>query len=141
MHPRFGSAYLLLTIIWALSIAGVLSGFSLETFANYAALGGMIVFVPVLASSMMLPRRYPERYRDSVFKLKGFWLYFCPAVGFAMVVFFSAVILSQMKSPLKIALFFVLILSGVIYYVLRKRWLLSKGIRLDDIMKEDEWTG
>ncbi len=141
VHPRFGSAYLLLTIIWALSIAGVLSGFSLETFANYAALGGMIVFVPVLASSMVLPRRYPERYRDSVFKLKGFWLYFCPAVGFAMVVFFSAVILSQMKSPLTIALFFVFILSGVIYYVLRKRWLLSKGIRLDDIMKEDEWTG
>ncbi len=139
VHSRFGSAYVLLTIIWALSVAGLLSGFSLETFANYAALGGMIVFVPVLASSMMLPRRYPEQYRNSLFRLKGFWLYFCPAVGFTMVIFFSAVILAEMKSPLKIALFFVFILSGILYYILRKRWLLSKGIRLDDIKKEEEW--
>lgn len=139
VHPRFGSAYILLFIIWVLSIAGLLSGFSLETFANYAALGGMIIFVPVLASSMMLPRRYPDRYRDSGFKLKGFWLYFCPSVGFAMVLFFSAVILAEMKSPLKVALFFVFILSGILYYALRKRWLASKGVRLDDVMKQEDW--
>jgi basic amino acid/polyamine antiporter, APA family len=139
VHARFGSAYILLTIIWVLSIAGLLSGFSLETFANYAALGGMIIFVPVLASSMMLPRRYPERYRDSLFKLKGFWLYFCPIVGFGMVAFFSAVILAEMKSPLQIALFFVFILSGILYYLIRKRWLLSRGKRLDDVMKQEDW--
>lgn len=140
VHSRFGSAYLLLTIIWALSVAGLLSGFSLETFASYAALGGMIIFVPVLASSMMLPRRYPEQYRNSLFKLKGFWLYFCPAVGFSMVVFFSAAILADMKSPLKIALFFVFIVSGFLYYLVRRRWLVSKGILLENVMKEEDWT-
>jgi basic amino acid/polyamine antiporter, APA family len=139
IHPRFGSAHLLLAIIWALSVAGVLTGFSLETFANFAALGGMIIFVPVLISSIMLPGRYPEQYRKSVFKLKGFWLYFCPAVGFIMVIFFSGVILAEMKSPLKIALFFVFILSGFVYYILRKRWLLSKGIHLGDVMKQEDW--
>lgn len=141
VHSRFGSAYILLFIIWALSVAGLLSGFSLETFANYSALGGMIIFVPVLASSIMLPRRYPVQYGNSRFKLKGFWLYFCPSVGFAMVLFFSAVILAEMKSPLKIALFFIFILSGILYYVLRKRWLVSKGVRLDDVMKREEWIG
>jgi len=139
VHSKFGSAYILLFIIWALSVAGLLSGFSLETFANYAALGGMIIFVPVLASAIMLPRRYPEQYEKSLFKLKGFWLYFCPSVGFAMVLFFSAVILAEMKSPLKIALFFIFILSGILYYALRKRWLLSKGVRLDDVMKREDW--
>jgi hypothetical protein len=87
----------------------------------------------------MLPRRYPEQYEKSLFKLKGFWLYFCPSVGFAMVLFFSAVILAEMKSPLKIALFFILILSGILYYALRKRWLVSKGVRLDDVMKREDW--
>lgn len=140
VHPRFGSAYILLAIIWALSVAGTLSGFSLETFANYAALGSMIVFVPVLASSILLPRRYPDRYRASAFRLAGFWLYFCPAVGFAMVLFFSAVILSEMKSFLETSFFFMFILSGIAYYALRSRWLLSKGIRLDDVMKEETWT-
>ncbi len=139
IHPRFGSAYLLLAIIWALSVAGVLSGFSLEAFASFAALGGMIIFVPVLVSSMMLPRCYPEQYRNSVFQLRGFWLYFCPAVGFIMVIFFSVVILAEMKSLLKIVLFFVFILSGILYYVLRKRWLLSQGIKLGDVMKREDW--
>ena len=139
VHSRFGSAYVLLFIIWVLSVAGLLSGFSLETFANYAALGGMIIFVPVLASSMMLPRLYPDQYRRSQFKLKGFWLYFCPIVGFCMVAFFSAVILADMKSLLQVALFIVLILSGFLYYMIRKRWLLSKGIRLDKVIKEEDW--
>ncbi len=139
VSPRFGTAPWLLLFIWTLSILGVLSGFSLETFASFAALGGMIIFVPVLISSIILPRRYPVHYRASGFKLTGFWLYFCPAVGFAMVLFFSAVILADMKSPYHMPIFFIILLSGVVYYIMRKRWLRRNGVDLDDIMKEEEW--
>lgn len=140
VHPRFGTAHILLAGIWILSIVGILSGFSLETFASYAALGGMIIFVPVLMASMILPRRYPREYETSVFRLRGFWLYFCPAVGFVMVLFFSAVILANLKSISQIMLFFGLILSGTAYYVWRKRWLRARGVDLDDIKKEENWT-
>ena len=139
VSPRFGTAPWLLLFIWALSIVGVLSGFSLETFASFAALGGMIIFVPVLISSIILPRRYPGRYNASGFKLTGFWLYFCPAVGFVMVLFFSAVILADLKSPYHIPIFFIIVLSGVLYYIVRKRWLRRAGVDLNEIMKEGEW--
>lgn len=139
LNKRFGTAHILLTIIWGLSILGVLSGFSLETFASYAALGGMIIFFPVLMASLILPKRYPDRYQNSEFKLKGIWFWLCPFVGFIMVVFFSAIIIFDMKSPLKIILFFVFIFSGVLVYQLRKRYLLKHGIDLSDIKKQEDW--
>ncbi|MEA3223483.1 MAG: APC family permease [Thermodesulfobacteriota bacterium] len=139
LNKRFGTAHILLTIIWGLSILGVLSRFSLETFASYAALGGMIIFFPVLLASLILPRRYPDRYRNSEFKLKGIWFWLCPFVGFIMVVFFSAIIIFDLKSPLKIILFFVFISSGVLIYQLRKRHLLKQGIDLSDIKKQEDW--
>ena len=139
VNRRFSTPHVLLTLIWLLSMLGILSGFSLKTFASYAALGGMIIFLPVLMASLILPRRYPDRYRDSDFALKGFWLWLCPSVGFLMVVFFSAIILVDMRSPVKIGLFFLFIASGILFYIVRKHYLLRQGIDLGDIKKQREW--
>jgi APA family basic amino acid/polyamine antiporter len=140
INSRFGTAHLLFLIIWALSLAGVFSGLPLETFASYAALGGLMIFFPVLLASTRLPRRYPELYRQSGFRLKGVFLWFCPAVGFAMILFFGAAILADLKSPLKIAFFVVFMLSGGLYYRLRKRFLLARGENLADLLKLEDWT-
>ncbi len=135
VNRRFGTPHVLLTLIWLLSIMGVLSGFSLKTFASYAALGGMIIFFPVLIASTVLPRRYPKEYLNSDFSLKGFWLWFCTSVGLLMVIFFSTIILLDMRSPVKIGLFLVFIASGGLFYMARKHYLLRNGIDLGDIKK------
>lgn len=140
INARFGTPHILLTIIWIFSLAGILSGFSLETFASYAALGGMVIFIPVLLASIILPRRYPERYAKSQFKLRGFWLWFCPLVGFIMILFFSVVIIADLKSYFRILFFLLFILSGIVYYLLRRRYLMRKGVRLEDIKKREDWT-
>jgi APA family basic amino acid/polyamine antiporter len=139
LHKKFGTPYVLLTIIWLLSILGVLSGFSLETFASYAALGGMIIFFPVLIASIMLPRRFPEQYEKSEFKLRGIFLWICPVVGSLMTIFFSIIILIDLKSPVKILLFLAFIFSGILFYMARKRSLLKRGINLDDITQQKDW--
>lgn len=139
INERFGTAQRLLFAIWAVSMAGVVSGLSLETFASYSAMGGMIIFFPVLIASMRLPRRFPGQYRAAAFKLKGPWLYLCPAVGMIMGLFFCLVILVDLGTPLKIGLFVVFILSGAAYYLVRKRYLLRRGIRLEDMLKDEEW--
>ena len=72
-------------------------------------------------------------YRKSVFKLKGFWLWFCPVVGILMVVFFSIIILYELKSSLKVGSFILFIVSGAVYYLKRKKYLLSKGIGLEEL--------
>jgi APA family basic amino acid/polyamine antiporter len=133
LNRRFGTPHVLLTIIWIFSVAGILSGFSLETLASYSALGGLIIFLPLQISAVRLPVLYPEQYRTSDFKLKGFWLWFCPVVGILMVVFFSIIILYDLKSPLKVGGFFLFVFTGSVYYFTRKKYLLSKGIRLEDL--------
>ncbi len=140
LNRRFGTPHILLTIVWIFSIAGIASGLSLETLASYSALGAMIIFIPIQLAAIRLPAYYPEHYRNSGFRLKGFWLWFCPIVGIVMVVFFSIIILYDLKSPLKVGSFMAFILSGLIYYLLRKKYLLTKGIRLEDLRShEKEW--
>ncbi len=140
LNRRFGTPHILLSVIYVCSVLGVLSGLPLETFASYAALGGMIIFVPVLIASLRLPRLYPERYARSPFKLRGFLLWFCPVVGFLMVAFFSAVIIADLKSPVKVGLFGAFILSGIVYYIIRKRLLLRAGVDLSLIKGRSDWS-
>ena len=140
LNRRFGTPHILLTIIWIGSVAGIVSGISLETLASYATLGTLIIFIPIQLASIRLPKLYPHRYRDSEFKLKGFWLWFCPLVGVLMVAFFSIIILYNLKSPLKVGSFIAFILSGGVYYWLRKRYLRSTGLNLENLLKnESTW--
>ena len=133
VNPRYGTPYILLTIIWLFSITGIVSGLSLETLASYAALGALMILVPVQIASIRLPRLHPDRYRRSKFKLRGFWLWFCPMVGILMVVFFSFLILYDLKSPRKVGGFLAVIVAGGAYYLLRKRYLRSTGLKLEDL--------
>ena len=99
---------------------GLFSGFSLQTFASYSALGGLIVFLPTMLAAMRFPVLYPEHYQNAAFKLRGFWLWCCPLVGIFMVLFFGVVLIYDLKSPLKIGCFLIFIISGIVYYQTRK---------------------
>jgi APA family basic amino acid/polyamine antiporter len=140
VHSRFATPHILLTIIWGVSILGISSGFPLKTLASYAALGGLIIFLPIQIASMRLPKLYPEKYQQSEFKLKGFFLWFCPIVGIAMVVFFGIIILFELNSPLKIGSFVVFIISGGVYYIMRLKFLKKRGILFKEIIdKRGDW--
>jgi APA family basic amino acid/polyamine antiporter len=128
VHRRFATPHILLTIIWVMSMVGISSGFPLETLASYAALGGMIIFLPLQIASLRLPKLYPDHYQQSEFKLKGIFLWFCPLVGIAMVGFFGIIILYELRAPLKIGSFVAFIISGGIYYILRLKFLKKRGI-------------
>jgi APA family basic amino acid/polyamine antiporter len=136
LNQRFGTPHVFLTLAWLLSVLGIVSGFSLATLASYAALGGMIIFLPVMVASIRLPTLYPDEYKKSGFKLKGFWLWFCPIVGILLMVFFSIIILFDLESARKIGWFLAFIASGIIYYQRRKRFLAAKGIRIDEWVRK-----
>jgi APA family basic amino acid/polyamine antiporter len=127
LHPRFGTPHRLLTLIWILSAAGILSGVSLQTLASYSALGAMIIFLPLMIAAIRLPKLYPGHYRRSAFKLKGLWFWLCPAVGILMVLFFGAVILVELGTLGKVSGFFGFIASGILYYAVRRRGLRGRA--------------
>jgi len=128
LHPRFKTPYILLFAIWLLSVLGIASGFSLATLASYAALGGLIIFLPVQIAALRLPQLYPQPYHRAAFKLKGIWFWLCPLSGMLMVIFFGAVILYELRTPLKIGCFLVFIATGACYYFGRKAYLRRRGI-------------
>lgn len=134
LHRRFATPHVLLTIVWGLSVLGILSGFSLETLAACAALGGMIIFLPVMAASVRLPALYPDHFANCGFKLKGFWLWFCPLVGMLLMIFLGIVILIDLQSVWKIGWFTAFIASGIVYYQWRRRYLAGKGIRINELV-------
>ena len=136
LNRRFGTPHGLLTLAWILSVTGIFSGLSLETLASYAALGGMMIFIPVMIAALRLPKRYPERYQKAGFKLSGFWLWFCALVGVMLMLFFSVIILTDLKSAWKIGWFLAFIASGILFYQWRKRYLAARGIHIEDLLKE-----
>ena len=141
INKRFGTAHGLFLAIWAISMIGVFSGIALETFACYAAMGGIIIFIPVLIAAMAFPNKYPERYQNAAFRLKGFWRWFCPVTGILMGIFFCIVILTDLKEPAKVLPFFIFILSGVVFYDARRRYLLKKGVDVEKAIKNNDWIG
>ena len=140
VNKRFGTPHNLLFLVWIFSVIGIISGFSLQTLASYAALGGLIIFFPVMLASMKFPSLYPEYYTKSGFKLKGFWRWFCPGVGILMVFFFGLILIVDLKTPLKIGCFILFVISGIGYYWMRKRYLKTLGIDLNDLMKKESWN-
>ena len=108
--------------------------------ASFAALGGLVIFLPIQIAALRLPRMHPSRYRTAAFKLTGFWLRVCALTGILMVFFFGAIILYELKTLLNIGCFIVFIASGAIYYRLRKARLRRKGIDLlERIAREHDW--
>ena len=137
LHHRFNTPHILLTGIWILSILGIVSGFSLETLASYAALGGLIIFLPIQIAAIRFRRLYPHHYRNASFKLTGIFFWLCPVIGILMVVFFGMIILYDLKSLLKMGSFGIFILSGMIYYLCRKVYLRNRGFDLVESIKKD----
>ena len=127
--------WVLLTLIYVLSIFGVLSGFSLNTFASYAALGGLVIFLPILLAARKFPKKYPEHYRLSVFRLSNFWLQVSVIIGLTMVVFFGLIIIYDLKAWFKILFFLLFIASGYVTYLIRKRRLERLGRPLSESIK------
>jgi APA family basic amino acid/polyamine antiporter len=137
---RFGTPYLFLSLIWICSLIGVYAGLDLETLASYAAMGGLLIFFPIQIASLRLPHLYPDRYKASPFKLTGFLFWFCPIVGMGVVLFFSLAILSDLKTPVRMIVFMLFILSGIVYYWLRLRFLAKRGVHLADLLYKDDFN-
>ncbi|MBI9084832.1 MAG: amino acid permease [Desulfobacterales bacterium] len=127
IHPRYKTPHILLAVLWGLSVLGIFSGFSLETLASYAALGGLMVFLPTLLAALRLKACYPEAYERSTFRFRGAGLWICCLTGMGLITFFMVVLVVDLKSVWRIGCFFLFVASGIVFYRLRKKTLIARG--------------
>jgi APA family basic amino acid/polyamine antiporter len=126
VNPRLGTPHWFLTIIFLISSAALLlAGERVETFAVFASLGGIIVFVPVMGAALRLKGRHPELYRQTALPLEGVLYYLAPVVGLLLCVVVIAVLLVDLSSHpdgfLFLGIFAAWVAAGAVYSSLRLR--------------------
>ncbi len=133
---RHGTPSLFLTLLWGLSIAAVVMDAGIKTFASYATIGGMIIFIPSMIAAMLLPRRAPELYGLSGYRLRGAMLYVAPVVGVVTSVLLIVVLLFDLGVwAIPFAAWFGL---GFVFYFARKRAIeKSRGQPMKTMINKD----
>ncbi len=133
---RYGTPTIFLTILWALSSAAVLVDAGMDTFAQYATIGGMIVFIPSMIAAMKLPKMAPELYNRPGFRLRGPLLYIAPSIGVVSSVLLILILFVNLE--LWSIPFIVWAIIGVPFYVLRRKSVEKKtGVPFSEYVKND----
>jgi APA family basic amino acid/polyamine antiporter len=104
--------------------------------ATSASLAFMLMSILGCLSMFLLRGKMPDRYQAATFKLKGFWLPFFTIGG--AVIFTVLMIIGFISSPIAGAAILMLIITGVIYYYLRRWQLKRRGLRLEDRLSKVE---
>lgn len=123
---RFGTPHRLLILIAAVScLALLLLGERVETFALLASLGGIIIFIPVMAAALRLRRLHPDLYARAPFRLRGALYWLAPLAGLALCLVIVAILLvdlsGQRDGLLFLALFAGWVAAGAGYAAWRRR--------------------
>ena len=131
VNRRFGTPHWLLTFIFLVSaVSLVVAGTRVETFAIFASLGGIIIFVPVMAAALRLPRRHPEVIARSALPLRGVFAIAAPVGGLLLCLLTVGVLLVDLASRdngwLFLGIFVVWVAGGAVYAALRIRRLGSQ---------------
>ncbi|MBW2261505.1 MAG: amino acid permease [Deltaproteobacteria bacterium] len=116
---RFGAPYRFLAIIWALGVTTILVRVPTGTFEIFASVGGIVIFIPVMLSALLLRKKLPERYAAAPFKLEGPLYWICPVVGVLLALVILGMLLSQLE-PLPLVFFLAWLAAGAVYYVWRR---------------------
>ena len=145
---RYGTPFSFLTIIWAGSSAAVILEAVIrhfnpaikikpfEIFASYATIGGLIIFIPVMAAAIVMPKRLPELYKRADFKLRGALLYAAPIIAIISSAMLVAILCADLKwlvlpFPIWVAL-------GFGFYWWRSRTIKQEtGFTLKELMAKD----
>jgi APA family basic amino acid/polyamine antiporter len=132
VNRRFGTPHWMLTFIFVISVLSlVVAGSQVETFAIFASLGGIIIFIPVMGAAFRLRRRFPRVYARSGVRLRGAWYFLAPAGGLLLCLLAIAVLLVDLSSRPQgwwfFAVFLVWLAGGALFAWLRRRKLGARG--------------
>ena len=125
---RFGAPHRFLAIIWVLGVVSIVVDVPAGTFELFASVGGIIIFIPVMLSALLLRRRLPGRYAAAPFRLRGALYWVCPVTGILLALAILVMLLTQLE-PLALLFFVAWLAAGALFYLLRRRVLTGAGAR------------
>jgi APA family basic amino acid/polyamine antiporter len=127
---RYGAPHWILTIMLAVGVVPLIAGLDISAIARAATISATLPGLFIYWVVTRLPRKFPDEYARSMFKLKPFWLWtFFVLSELSSLV--GIVILSRGLPSGVILTLFVCVIAAVAYYPLRKRFLAKRGVDLD----------
>jgi APA family basic amino acid/polyamine antiporter len=137
VNERFGTPHNMLTMIWLFSVAAVLGGLDIKALALYSTIGGLVIYIPVLISSLLLKKRMPERYAQSPLRVPEGVLFICVVLGILLFLAALAALIGELWKTSNFLTYFLVVWTalGIAYYIILKAQLAKRGILLSDIKK------
>jgi APA family basic amino acid/polyamine antiporter len=126
INKRFGTPHWLPTIIFVVSAVSLLAvGDRVETFAVFASIGGIIIFIPVMGGALRFKRLNPRAYEQSKMKLKGAFYYIAPIIGLLLSAIIIVILLVDLSAHeygmLFLVIFIVWTAGGAVYAAIKLR--------------------
>lgn len=134
---RFGAPWVILLGMLLVGIGPLTAGLDIGELARAATLSASFPAFIVYWSVIQIPKKYPEEYANSTFKLSPGWLQFF-FVFSVVSTLIGIVFLAQTLSNSVAVLFGVWIIASIAYYPARRAWLARKGYDLDQLTTDQE---
>lgn len=131
---RFNAPYVSYIALLIMGILMVLFSATIMDYVNISSFYLLFIAILVAVASLNIRKKFPERYKDSAYKLKGVWYYVWPVLSIVSGAFFMA--LQLRDDPIMTGLSVLLLPVAVIVYRIRKHVLKNKNIDLDDEFKK-----
>jgi L-asparagine transporter-like permease len=140
LHSKFKSPDVAILIVLIIEVAGICLAQTIDKYALAAVLSIMMIQIVLAWCVLRIPKKLPDLYKKSLFKFNSFWRWFT-FIGTAITsgfIFLMGVLLDTMDKqgnptqvPWVVLVFVGVLVLGVIWYLIRKSYLKSKGIDLD----------
>jgi APA family basic amino acid/polyamine antiporter len=145
LHPKFKTPDLAILIVTVMEIIGILVAATIDKYALATILALMVIQITGAYCVLRIPKKLPALYDKSLFKFNGFWRWLtfigvCITSGFVLLMGIFLDTMDAMGNPTQIpwvVVIFVLVLAiGIIWYYIRRSYLKSKGVDLEDNLKK-----
>ena len=120
VHPKYHTPHRFLTIIWLIGLLAIFFRVPAGTFETYASIGGLIIFIPLMISVLLFPKKLPRAYAQAPFQLRGFLLWLCPGLGMILSILAIFMLFTQLEIGWRWFFIFWLI-GGALLYILQKK--------------------
>jgi APA family basic amino acid/polyamine antiporter len=132
VNERFGTAHWGLVIVYGVSVAFLVSPFSLEGFSTLMGFGSIFLVVPVMGAAIALVRNRPDEYAAAPFHVAPRLL--VGVAGAAVVLNVALLALLATESTTTFRVWVGLLAVGVGYYAARSWYLGREGAPLAERM-------
>ena len=136
VSQRSGEPAAALVFVTLVTLTGVAIQGTIVQYASITVIGWMLYGIIYGSAIMRMPKALPEHYERAEFRLRPRSLNIVgtATISIALVFIFIAV----RDNLIPALVYLALVASGGVYYVLRKRYLDSAGIDLDDLLSKEK---